>query len=142
MFSRTFQTIFFLKYIHHFCEFKPFLNFIFQLPVWSKYQLQYIIPNIIIENTYIVFLTWLFDYLIYKVIFYLLYFFFKWSKCKLQFLVKDLRKYLTLNGLHLVWPILDPKNTLSLLFITSKSLWLTVLIDLLFESMSDTKFQN
>ena len=75
LFSRTFPTIFFLQYILHFCEFKPFSNFIFQLPVWSKHQLQYIIPNSLTENIYIVFLTWLFDYLIYKVIFYFLYLF-------------------------------------------------------------------
>ena len=32
------------------------------------------------------------------------------SKCKPQFLAKNLKKSLVLNGLHLVWPILDPKK--------------------------------
>ena len=90
-----------------------------QQPAWSKCQSQYIIPNSLTETIYMVFLTLSFAYLIYKVIFYFLYLKKICSKCKLQFLAKNLRKSLTLNGLRLVWPILYPKNTLSFLLIVS-----------------------
>ena len=74
-------------------------------------------------------IIWLFQE---KVIFHSLYLFSKklCSKCKLQFLTENLRKSLVLNGLCLVWPILDPKNKLLLISIVSKSLWLAVLEDL------------
>ena len=104
MFSRTFQIIFFLQYLifKRFYEFKPYLNFIFQQSVWSKHQLQYIILNNLksfLETIYIVFLALLFDYLIYKAIFYFLYLLFKkiCCKCKPQFLTKNLGKSLVLN---------------------------------------------
>ena len=68
-----------------------------------------------IEAIYIVLWGFLFDYLIYKVIFYSLYlfiYFLIFSKCNPKFLAKNLRKSLVLNGLCLVWPIFDPpKNT-------------------------------
>ena len=48
------------------------------------------------------------------------------SKCKLQFLADNLRKFFVLNGLCLIWPILDPKNRLLLTLIINKWLWLTV----------------
>ena len=68
MFSRTFQTIFFLQYFILF-EFKPFLNFIFWQPVWSNRQPQYIVPNSLKSletrknRIYCVFdfIIWLFD---------------------------------------------------------------------------------
>ena len=68
MFSRTFQTIFFLQYFILF-EFKTFLNFIFWQPVWSNRQPQYIVPNSLKsletwkKRIYCVFdfITWLFD---------------------------------------------------------------------------------
>ena len=48
-------------------------------------------------------------------IFYFLYLFRKiCSKCKLRFLAKNLRKSLALNGLRLVWSILDKKKHTSI----------------------------
>ena len=89
-----------------------------------------------------VFLTLLFVYLIYKVIFYFLYLFLKKyvpnESC--NFL---LRTYENLSHwMVCLW--FDPfcsQKTLSLLLIVSKSLSLTVLKGL-FGSMSATKFQN
>ena len=71
----------FLLAVLYFCEFKPFLNFIFPLSVWPRHQPLYIIPNSLSEKSFIVFLTVLFDYLIYKVIYYFLhlFFFFKYD---------------------------------------------------------------
>ena len=60
-------------------------------------------------------------------------------KCKLQFLAENLRKFLVLNGLCLVWPIVNLKNILLLTLLVSKWLWLTVLKKLLFWPMSITK---
>ena len=93
----------FLFAVLHLCEFKRFLNCVFHLPAWSKRHPQYIFPNSLSENIYIVFLTLSFDYLIYKVILHFLYLFLKniCSKCKPQFLRKNFRKSLALNGLRL-----------------------------------------
>ena len=127
MFSRTFQTIFFLQYFILF-EFKTFLNFIFWQPVWSNRQPQYIVPNSLKSletrknRIYCVFdfIIWLFD-LQSDILFLVFIFKKKCSKCKPQFLAKNLTKSLVLNGLCLVWSILDPKSTLSVLSIVSKS---------------------
>ena len=61
----------------YFSEFKPVLNFILQQLAWSKRQSQYIIANSLTETICMVFLTLLFAYLIYKVLFYFLYLFLK-----------------------------------------------------------------
>ena len=61
----------------YFSEFKPILNFILQQLAWSKRQSQYIIANSLTETICMVFLTLLFAYLIYKVLFYFLYLFLK-----------------------------------------------------------------
>ena len=78
--------------------------------------------------------TLVFEYLIYEVTFYSLYLFSKLigSKCKPHFLAENVRESLFLNDLCLLWPILDPKNILLLMFIVSKCLWLTILKDFLF----------
>ena len=79
------------------------------------------------------FLTVLFDSLTYKVIFFFLHLFSKKEKMfQMQGAIsrKEPKKILTQ---------FEPTKTLSLLFIISKSLWLTVLKEILFESMSATK---
>ena len=106
-------------------------NLHFLTPVWPKVQPQYIVPNSLkrfIETIYIVLLPLLFKYLIYKVVFYFLYLFSEkktCSKCKPQFIAKNLGKSLALNALCLVWPILNSKNILLWMFIVRKCLWLT-----------------
>ena len=127
MFSRTFQTIFFLQYFILF-EFKTFLNFIFWQPVWSNRQPQYIVPNSLKsletwkkKNILCFWLYYLIIWFTKRYSFSCIYFQKKCSKCKPQFLAKNLTKSLVLNGLCLVWSILDPKSTLSVLSIVSKS---------------------
>ena len=60
-------------------------------------------------------------------------------KCKPQFLTENFRKSFVLNGLCLVWPILDLKNILLLTFIVSKWSQLTVLKDLVSHKNSKLK---
>ena len=64
------------------------------------------------------------------------------SKCKPQFLAENRRKFLILNGLCFVWPILHLKQLLLLTLVTNKWLWLTVFKKCLFWPMSATKIRN
>ena len=56
-----------------------------------------------------------------------------------DFSQQNLRKFLILNGLCFVRPILHTKNILSLTLVNNKWLWLTVFKKLLFWPMSATK---
>ena len=94
----------FLLTVHHFCEFKSFLNFIFYRPVWSKHQLQYIVLDSLkrfLETIYIVFLIIrLFD-LQSNILFVV----FIWRRkyvpnVSRSFSQKTYRKSLVLNSLH------------------------------------------
>ena len=69
-------------------------------------------------------IIWFFD--LKSNILFLVFIFKKCSKCKPQYLAQNQRTCLTLQGLCLVWPILDPKNTLSFLFIVKRPFWIHV----------------
>ena len=96
----------------------------FLTPGFFKCQLQHLIPNSLkrfLDSIYILFMTfrnlniwnlsiWIFDVksnVLFPVIILNKK---RCSKCKPQFLAENLRKSLALNGLCLVWPILDPKK--------------------------------
>ena len=96
----------------------------FLTPGFFKCQLQHLVPNNLkrfLDSIYILFMTfrnlniwnlsiWIFDVksnVLFPVIILNKK---RCSKCKPQFLAENLGKSLVLNGLCLVWPILDPKK--------------------------------
>ena len=140
-FLRMFQTVFFLQYFI-FWEFKPFLIFFFFNTWFFKHQLQHLVCNNLkrfLETSRILFMTlrnfgiWIFDEES-NVLFLIIILRKKCSK----FFSENLRKFLVLNGLCFVWPILSPK----IYFYCHWLPWLTVLKKLLFWPMSATEIWN